>query len=611
MDKNTLIGVSLMMMLMMGYFYFTKTPEAELARQKSYSDSMALVSDKADTLFAANQNTVVNQKETLDTAINQKTFETMGKMGSNIGQEQFSTLSNNNYTITFSSKGGRMAKVKLNNFKRADSTELILFENQQHRWNYQFIADGYAVNTALLNWRLGEKTTNSINYYLDYDSQSYIKQTYTLVADTFRVDYDLQLVGMNNKISTNKSLLTLEWALDAPQQEFDIKAEEQKSTLYYKFIGETPDYISEAKYKSEKLEGKTEWVSFKQQFFNATLISKDKPFEPESKVETKQSKNDSIVKYFSANLDLAYSQLVNEDWKMSFYLGPNHVPSLKKVGYQLDNLVPLGFSLFRWINEYIIIKLFNALRNLTSNYGLVIFLLTLIIKLVLLPLTYKSYKSGAKMKVLKPEIDAIKAKNEGNMQKTQIETMALYKKVGVSPLGGCLPMVLQMPILMSIFFFFPSSFELRQQSFAWAADLSRFDSVLDLNFNIPFYGNHVSLFTLLMTISTFLYTYMNNQITGVSGQMKYIGYIMPVFFLGFFNNYAAGLTYYYFLSNMITFTQQWAIRRFFVDENKILAQMAAFKEKKGKDKKPSMFQQKLEEMARKRGIDPKTGQRKK
>jgi len=605
MDRNTLIGITLMMALLMGYFYYNSPSEAQLQRQRDIADSISLVNQLNEVLPSAQSDTI-----RLDTTISEESSaKNMGNFSNNSGSEEITTLSNDLFTIDFSSMGGKVASVKLNKYKRADSTDLILFDKDQYHWDYQFIVDGYPVNTAELNWQLKEKTRNSVSYYLYYDNSSYLKQTYTLANDTYKVAYNLSMVGMNKKILPNNSLLTLNWKMVAPRQELSAETERQKSTVYYKEYGETPDFISETKYKREELKGKTEWVSFKQQFFNSTLLNESGSFDPQSFVGTVEQKDDDLVKGYEAKLYLTFNQLANEQYNMAFYFGPNHVPSLKKFGHDLDRLIPLGWVIFRWINEYAIIPLFNALRNVSGNYGLVILLLTLIVKLALLPLTYKSYKSSAKMKVLKPEIDAIKEKNKGDMQKTQVETMAFYKKVGVSPMGGCLPMLLQMPILMSIFFFFPSSIELRQESFLWAQDLSRFDSIFELGFSIPFYGSHVSLFTLLMTLSTFLYTYMNNQVSGVTGQMKYMGYIMPVFFLGFFNNYAAGLTYYYFLSNMITFTQQWAIRQFFVDEDKIKAQIAANRNKKGPAKKPSSFQQKLEAMAKKRGIDPKSGKR--
>jgi len=609
MDRNSLIGISLMMALLIGYFYFTSPSEAQLQEQKRVQDSIALVESQkqiiADTV--ADKITAVDSIKT-----EPATPVQAGNFGANVGAEKITQLKNDEYTIQFSSKGGRVASVQLNQYKRSDSSDLILFGQEQSKWDYEFITkDGIVVNTGSLNWKLEKTTANSISYILPYDSVSFVRQSYTLTKDSYLVNYNLAFINMNGKIAPNRSQIALHWDLDVPLQELDAKAERQKSTIYYKYTKDDPDYISETKFDSETLDGKTEWVSFKQQFFNTTLIARNKPFLPESKIETIESEQDSIVKYYKSSLDLDYQQLANEQYNMSFYFGPNHVPTLKKVGLQLDHIIPLGWVLFRAVNEYAIIPLFNFLRSFISNYGLVILLLTLIVKLVLLPLTYKSYKSTAKMKVLKPEIDKIKEKHKGDAQKAQVETMSLYRSFGVSPMGGCLPMVLQMPILLSIFFFFPSSIELRQESFLWAQDLSRYDSVLELGFSIPFYGSHVSLFTILMTIATFLYTYMNNQVSGATGQMKYIGYIMPIFFLGFFNNYASGLTYYYFLSNMITFTQQFTIRKFFVDDDKIRAQMETFKKSKGKNKKgPSNFQKKLEEMAKKRGIDPKTGKRK-
>lgn len=600
-----------MMTLLIGYFYFTQPSEAQLKREQQTRDSIALVNAQLESIVTDTNQALISKPDSLiHNAIETPVLQA-GKFGSNVGNEEITVLKNKEFTINFSSKGGRVAQVRLNNYKRSDSTELILFNPDQSKWNYEFIADGEIVNTGDLNWTLKEKTATSLAYYLYYDSESYLKQTYTLTNDSFLVHYDLALINLNNKISPARNQVTLHWDLEVPLQEKDVEAEKQKSTIYYKIIKDDPDYISETKYEKEVIKGKIDWVSFKQQFFNSTLIAVNNPFAQESSLETIESESDSIVKYYKANLDIGFQQLANEQYNMSFYFGPNHVPTLKKVGFGLDQIVPLGWVIFRAINEYAIIPLFNFLRSFISNYGIVILLLTLIVKLVLLPLTYKSYKSTAKMKVLKPEIDKIKEKHKGDMQKSQVETMALYRSFGVSPMGGCLPMVLQMPILLSIFFFFPSSIELRQESFLWAQDLSRYDSILELGFDIPFYGDHVSLFTILMTIATFLYTYMNNQVSGASGQMKYIGYIMPIFFLGFFNNYASGLTYYYFLSNIITFTQQFAIRQFFVDEDKIKEQMEKFKKTKGKSKKgPSKFQQKLEEMAKKRGIDPKSGKRK-
>jgi YidC/Oxa1 family membrane protein insertase len=260
----------------------------------------------------------------------------------------------------------------------------------------------------------------------------------------------------------------------------------------------------------------------------------------------------------------------------------------------------MGWGIFGWVNKILTVNVFYFLSQYISNFGIIILLLTIIVKTILFPLVYKSYKSSAKMRVLKPEMDEIKVKYGNDMAKMQQENMKLYRKAGVNPMGGCLPVLLQMPILIAMFQFFPSSFELRQQAFLWSSDLSSYDSILNLGFEIPFYGDHVSLFTLLMTVSTLVYTMYNNQMTGVTGQMKIISYLMPVMFLGFFNNYASGLTYYYFLSNLFTIGQQLLIRQF-VDDNALHAQI---QENKKKPVTKSKFQQKLEEMAKKRGFDP-------
>jgi YidC/Oxa1 family membrane protein insertase len=287
----------------------------------------------------------------------------------------------------------------------------------------------------------------------------------------------------------------------------------------------------------------------------------------------------------------------NESIPLQIYFGPNHYETLSAYNMELERMIPLGWGIFRWVNKYAVIPIFNWLDNSITNYGIIILIMTLIIKMVLAPFTLKAYKSQAKMKVLKPEIDKINEKHKDkDPMKAQQETMALYKKTGVNPLGGCIPMLLQMPILFALFRFFPASIELRQKSFLWADDLSSYDSVLNLPFEIPFYGDHVSLFTLLMTVSTILYTRMNSQMSGPQmAQMKWMMYLMPIMFLGFFNNYAAGLSYYYFLANMVTFGQQFVMRKYFIDEAAILTQM---ENNKKKPVKKSKFQKRLEEMAK-------------
>jgi YidC/Oxa1 family membrane protein insertase len=284
---------------------------------------------------------------------------------------------------------------------------------------------------------------------------------------------------------------------------------------------------------------------------------------------------------------------------MKIYYGPNHYKTLEKLDISLERIVTLGWGIFRWVNKYIVINVFDFLSRYIGSFGIIILLLTLLIKTALLPLVYKSYLSAAKMRLLKPELDEIKEKYDGDMTKMQPENMKLYKKAGVNPFGGCIPVLLQLPILFAMFQFFPSAFELRQQSFLWAEDLSTFDNVLNLPFTIPFYGDHVSLFALLMTISSVAYAMYNNQATGVTGQMKWLGMFMPVIFLFTLNSFAAGLNYYYFVSNLVTIAQQLIIKGF-VDEKKLHSEL---QENKKKPVTKSKFQQKLEDMAKSRGVD--------
>jgi YidC/Oxa1 family membrane protein insertase len=319
------------------------------------------------------------------------------------------------------------------------------------------------------------------------------------------------------------------------KQEKDKKWEQQRSALNYKMEGENPDDIGQDEEESETLKGRTEWVSFTQQYFNITIANTE-GFDRESLLRMNNVKADTVVRDMEAQLYLNYNLEDDRTYAMRIFAGPNDYDALEEAdlgvkNHRLESIIPLGWGIFGWINEYMVIPLFNVLTESIAMTGLAIILLTIIIKFLLLPLVYKSYISTAKMRILKPEIERIKEKYNGDMQKQQTENMALYKKAGVSPMSGCVPLLFQMPVLFAMFQFFPSAFQLRQKSFLWADDLSRYDSIFNIGFDIPFYGDHVSLFTLLMTLSTLLYTHFNNQITGASGQMKYIGYIMPVVFI--------------------------------------------------------------------------------
>jgi YidC/Oxa1 family membrane protein insertase len=337
----------------------------------------------------------------------------------------------------------------------------------------------------------------------------------------------------------------------------------------------------------------------KQQFFTQVLVA-ESGFDKPTRLETVAGlEGENFVKQMNISLTLPYNHGVKESFPMHFYFGPNHVQYLKRAGDDLEKQIPLGWGIFGWVNRFIVIPIFNFLNGFNWNYGIIILVLTIAIKLMLLPLTFKAYLSQAKMKVLRPEIEEIQGKHKEDPMKMQQEMLGLYKKAGVSPLGGCLPMLLQLPILIAMFRFFPQSIELRQESFLWADDLSTYDSILDLPFKIWGYGDHVSLFTLLMTVSTLLITMVNSQTTMTNPQMKWMMYLMPIIFLGVFNNYSAGLSYYYFLANIISIGQQFLFKSF-VDDDEIHRKIQENK-KRPQSQTKSKFQQRLEKMAKERG----------
>lgn len=436
--------------------------------------------------------------------------------------------------------------------------------------------------------------------------ERYIEYEYILKPDEYMLDFLIRFKGMDGIISSNTTFVNLDWKLDLLQQERTVDRF-STPTIYYKHFQDDVDNLSERKNDEKSVKTRVKWVSFKQRFFSATLIAGeafDNAFMRHYEKEIKP--NPRYLKTMEASVELPLQGSSDQQIALSFYFGPNSFPDLRDYKLDLERQIPLGwgFFLMAWINIYVVIPVFTFLGSYGWNYGIVILILTILIKAVLFPIAYKTYMSSAKMRVLKPEIDEISAKypKQEDAMKKQQAIMSLYKRAGVNPMSGCIPMLLQMPILIAMFRFFPSSIELRQQSFLWATDLSSFDSILDLSFTIPFYGSHVSLFTLLMTISTIIYTYLNNQMMGQqTGQMpgmKTMMYFMPVMFLGIFNNYASGLSYYYMLTNLITFGQMFIFRQL-INEDKLRARIEANKKK---PVKKSAFQKRMEDAAKQRGV---------
>ena len=602
MDRNSYIGLGLIFVLLMGYFFINQPSEAELAKQKHYTDSLQATRELAKKQAAIQMAKADAQQDSLKQVLVQDSSALLsvykGFANAVQGQEVITTIENKDVQLSINNKGAGIQQVWLKAYKTDARKPVKLFDESSAQHNLYFTADQKRYASSQFFWTLHQKDERSVVYRLYYGSNAYMQMSYSLQENGFAVSSQFTTHDMGGVLQANNGL-TLQMSNDVPLQERDVVEENKKTTMYFQYKDKVADYISETKLEKIALEEPSNWVSFKQQFFNSTVVCKQ-GFLKGSSLQTEAPKQAGNIKHMSAVLQLPMNAAQEQTIDFTYFFGPNQYQTLKDQGIGLDKIIPLGWGIFGWINRFMIIPIFNFLQGYLSNYGIIILLLTLIIKTLLLPLVFKSFKSTAKMRLLKPEMDAIKDKYKDDVQTQQMENLKLYRSAGVNPLGGCMPMLLQMPILIAVFQFVPSAFEFRQQAFLWADDLSIYDSVWNFG-KLPvidyIYGDHVSLFTLLMTISTLIYTRMNNQMAGgMNDQMKYISYIMPILFLGFFNKYAAALTYYYFLSNIVTFTQQWAIRKF-VDEDALKAQIQDSKSKQGDDKK-SAFQKRLEEMAK-------------
>jgi len=524
------------------------------------------------------------------------------------------TIENEDLRIQLSTHGGRIYSVQLKKFKTFNGQPLVLFTGDQNHFGLNFIADNKNINTNNLYFTssapqlsVAAKDSGSVTMRLTYSPTQYLDYVYTLNGTGYKVGFTVKQTGLAS-IIPNSNTINIDWSASLPNQEKDIDQERRYTAAYYNTTDGTVDDLSATKDDSLTISNiKTQWISFKAHFFSSVLLAKD-AFSKASIAESTDTSEHNIVKEMKTSVTLAQSS--NGTFPMSFYFEPNEFHMLQAEGYSLEKQIDLGFGPLKYINRFATLPVFDFLKQFNWNYGLIILALTVILKLVLSPLTYKSYLSMAKMRVLKPEMDEIKAKvGEDNPTLLQQEYLKLYKKAGVNPLGGCLPLLIQMPIVFAFFRFFPSLFELRGQSFLWMHDLSTYDSVVTFS-HIPVLGDHISLMCLLMTISTLIYTYFNNQISGATGQMKYIGYVTPIIFLATLNSYPSGLNYYYFLANMLTFLQQYLIR-FMVDDKKIHAQIQENKKKpEDKTKKKSGFQTRMDEMMKQKQLAPTAGKKK-
>ncbi len=608
MDKNTIIGLAMIGLILVGYSIFTKPAREAQMEERQRLDSLARV----EQIRAMETSRQQSEEQALQTdrlvkgdsaSLEQLSDELGDFVAGAIGEKEMVVLENEQLKLTFSTLGGRPYTVQLKDYQTYDSLPVYLFNGDSTIFALQFFAENRAINTGDLYFTPKfQSLTNEegrsfkqLTMKMAISESASISYIYKLYEGDYLVDFDMQLKGLD-QYKTDR----MEFKLDfyAPSQEKGYQNEAMYTTLFYKYHGgDLESFKSRSKKEIEEATETTriKWIGFSHQFFS-TIIIADEYFDGAYIMQQRFTDPGKYVRRYSTAIDMPFDRTGDQNIGMQLYFGPNDFMALKGYGDMgLENVVTTGGSMIRWINAFVVIPIFNWLNKSFTNYGIIILLLTLIIKTALFPLTYKSYKSQAVMRVLKPQVDEIGErypKKEDAMKKQQA-TMDLYKKAGANPMGGCLPMLLQFPILYAMFRFFPTSIELRQQGFLWAHDLSTYDSILDLPFTIPMYGDHVSLFTLLMTVTTMLSMKWNNQASAGTSQMpgmKTMMYIMPVMFMFILNNFSAGLTYYYFLANVITLGQN-LIFKSFIDEEKILKKINS---KKNKPKKKSGFAQRLE-----------------
>ena len=637
MDKKSIIGIAVVAVLFLGFAYFNSQQQKEYLEQKAayeaYVDSVAAAARAAapvaDSLASGNGVQAEVAAAEAAAAVRERQVETLGESltaAREAEAEEF-IVENDVMAVLFSTRGGQIKGVTLKDYtqygprgKRDRKIEMM--DPATARFGLSFyLKNGLKnvpVNTLDYVFTaqpvVGEADgAKSVVMRLPVAEGAYLEYRY-LIYDTeaperdYLVDFDVRLVNMAPEMA-NQTQIQIDWANTTFQNEKGFQNENMYTTLLYRFPDETSIEelgMSEGA-KSKNISTQVNWVAFKQQFFSSVFIAPDNVSYANLAFDTADPES-SLLKTFTAQMGVPYTPQT-EGYDFAFYFGPNKYSILKKIGepggadIYLERLVPLGWGIFGWVNRWCVIPVFDFLRNYIGSFGIIIFILVLLVKLVISPLTYKSYVSMAKMRLVKPQIDELAKKypKPEDAMKKQQATMELYKKAGINPMGGCIPMLIQMPILIAMFRFFPASIELREQPFLWADDLSSYDSIVNLPFSIPFYGDHVSLFALLMAVSLFGYSWFNYQQTASSqpqmaGMKFMMVYMMPIMMLFWFNSYSSGLCYYYLLSNIFTIGQTLVIRRM-VDDNKIHAIMQANAAKKSKGKK-SKFQQRYEELMR-------------
>ncbi|NNF21113.1 MAG: membrane protein insertase YidC [Saprospiraceae bacterium] len=604
MDKNQGIGVLLLFVVLIGYYMITSPSQAEIEKQQRIQDSINQIKLEQSRIEAPEEEFIKEEAVELDSVQTEQLKSSFGPFAAAMeGESNTVVLQNEDIMIVFDTKGGRIKEAILkDHFKvtedssHVQSRELLsLMEDKKNRFEYLIPTDRYGLVSTSDMYFLPRVKDNELVMEADLGNGKSIQQVYHLPEEGFSLDYKLNLNGVSQFLDRDDNKLRVRWHHYLDRIELNTTFEKYYSTVYFKESNESSDYCNCRGDDKEELENKKfDWVSHVNQFFNTSFIAVNKKFENGVFETVMMEDDDPDLKLIKSEFEIPLELAGNEVIEFDFFIGPNEFKPLKAYNNELEQIIPFGRSIFGTINRYLIRPFFDWLSSFVSSKGLVIILLIFIIKMMLYPLMYKMLHSQAKMGALKPELAHLKVKYKDKPQQQQMETMKIYREYGVSPLGGCMPMILQMPIWYALFRFFPASITFRQEPFLWATDLSSFDVITWLPFSIPAFGAHISLFTILWAITTIIYSYYNMKHMDMSANpaMKYVQYFMPVTFLFFFNTYASGLTCYMFFSNLFNIAQTVITKRFVFDDEKILTEL---NKQKSKPKKKGRFQEKLEE----------------
>ncbi|MBK9271829.1 MAG: membrane protein insertase YidC [Saprospiraceae bacterium] len=592
MERNHIIGFILIFIVLFGWSEFFYKPTAlQKMKEKKRADSLAMVES-----LAAQTDTVAlpgSKEDSVSLHSNDS-----GSLESISQTEQFYKLKNNLCEITISSKGGRITKAFINGYQKIIlaedgselKTDLFLLEDPKNKFEFKIEGSRGTIQTGQLYFQLMDQSENNLKLKAEVPGGGVIVQSYKLAAEDYTLDYTVRMDGLETQ---KDIILYKENFLDKIEKNYEY--EKYFTSVYYKELKENADYCSCRSDDSHDSKGnQVQWISHSNQFFNSTLIPA-KPFNSALLETVMLPDNSEDLKLLKSSASISPSDIIAKDYAMKYYIGPNEYKRLDAFGVHLEDIIPYGWSVFGTINRYVIRPLFSFLHSLMGNMGIIILLMTFIVKLVVFPLAYKMLQSQAKMTALKPEIDKMKLKYKDDMQQQQVETMKLYNEFGVNPLGGCFPLLLQMPIWIALYRFFPATIEFRQAAFLWATDLTSYDEFLTLPFTIPFFGNTLSLFAFLWVISTIVFTYYSSKSMDLSANpaMLYMQYLMPLLFWFMFNKTAAGLTCYMFFSNILNIAQTIIGKNYLFDHNKIREKLEL---NKSKPKKKGGFQEKLQEM---------------